>query len=153
MDTFHVRFFFPSTMAPLKKNKGPRLPNALKDASAPDKGRPHGKRKREEGEEGDVYEYAPAKHRRAGVKLSLDREEAMGGGKSSGDEGETDYRALAKRIADVNEEGGQIESGDDEEIESDGAFEESDEERFAGFSWTSDRNKVCGGIGLHSLGF
>ena len=89
----------------------------------------------------DVYEYAPdSKTRRSKVTLEIGRDEAAeiglgrGGGESD-DEGE-DMRMRARLIG----EGDVIDSGDDEDIDSDAAFEESDEERFAGFSFT---HQVC----------
>lgn len=78
----------------------------------------------------DVYEYAPGTdHRQRGkqrgnVEMDLDRDEEMLGGGSGSDDEDTQPRL-------VGEEG--IGSDEDEEIDSDDAFEESDEDRFAGF--------------------
>jgi len=95
----------------------------------------------------DVYEYAPdSRTRRLKVTLEIGRDEAaeigLGrGGVKSDDErmdGE-DMRTKARLIG----EGDMIDSGDDEDIDSDTAFEESDEERFAGFSFN---HQVCRSI-------
>ncbi|KIM82209.1 hypothetical protein PILCRDRAFT_820590 [Piloderma croceum F 1598] len=93
----------------------------------------------------DVYEYAPdSKTRRSKVTLEISRNEAAeiglgrGGGESDdeGMDGE-DMRTKARLIG----EGDVIDSGDDEDIDSDAAFEESDEERFAGFGFNRQNNK------------
>jgi U3 small nucleolar RNA-associated protein 14 len=80
----------------------------------------------------DVYEYAPEAMRRSKVTLDLDREEAAEYG--VGTEGDNEDREeLRARLIGEHVENEMIDSGDDEEIDSDAAFEESDEERFAGF--------------------
>jgi U3 small nucleolar RNA-associated protein 14 len=81
----------------------------------------------------DVYEYAPEVLRRSKVTLNLDQAEATEhrvGMEEGNDESREELRA---RLIGENGENEQIESGDDEELDSDAAFEESDEERFAGF--------------------
>jgi U3 small nucleolar RNA-associated protein 14 len=87
----------------------------------------------------DVYEYAPdSKTRRSKVTLDIGRDEAAevglgrggGGDDDEGGSGE-DMRKKARLIG----EGEMIDSEDDEDLDSDAAFEESDEERFAGFSF------------------
>jgi U3 small nucleolar RNA-associated protein 14 len=92
----------------------------------------------------DVYEYAPdSKTRRSKVALDIGRDEAAeiglgwggGGSDDDGTDGE-DMRTKARLIG----EGEIIDSGDDEDLDSDAAFEESDEERFAGFSF---KHQVC----------
>jgi hypothetical protein len=92
----------------------------------------------------DVYEYAPdSKTRRSKVTLEIGRDEAAeiglgrGGGESDDEamDGE-DMRMKARLIG----EGDVIDSEDDEDIDSDAAFEESDEERFGGFSFN---HQVC----------
>jgi U3 small nucleolar RNA-associated protein 14 len=92
----------------------------------------------------DVYEYAPdSKIRRSKVTLDIGRDEAaefglsMGGGGSDGEGSDRDGMSTQPRLIG---EGDMIDSGDDEDIDSDAAFEESDEERFAGFSFN---HKVC----------
>lgn len=92
----------------------------------------------------DVYEYAPSKIRRSKVSLSLDRHE-IGGRRHGSEDDEIDvdlnglsHEAMQKLRArlmrdDENEDGGgQVDSEDDEDIESEDAFEESDREGFAG---------------------
>ncbi|KAG5724388.1 hypothetical protein E4T56_gene16087 [Termitomyces sp. T112] len=80
----------------------------------------------------DVYEYAPEATRRSKVALDLDRDEAAeyGVGLDGDNEAREELRA---RLIGENEDAEMIDSADDEEIDSDAAFEESDEERFAGF--------------------
>lgn len=95
----------------------------------------------------DVYEYSTGKVRRAGVALSLDREEEAGLGKKRDEDDEGDdlddmKEKLRLRIANGDEEGVVL-SDEDEEIDSDGAFEdESDEERFANFKFRKSSAKV-----------
>jgi len=91
----------------------------------------------------DVYEYAPdSKIRRSKVALDIGRDEAAEiglrrGGNGSDDEGtDEDMRMKARLIG----EGDVIDSGDDEDIDSDAAFEVSDEERFADFGFN---HQVC----------
>lgn len=87
----------------------------------------------------EVYEYAAEKTRRSNVGLDLDREEAEGAGFGGGDESRDEMRA---RLIGEHEDGERIDSADDEELDSDAAFEESDEDRFAGFF----SKKVCSHI-------
>ncbi|KAG6901574.1 hypothetical protein C0995_010342 [Termitomyces sp. Mi166 len=80
----------------------------------------------------DIYEYAPEAIRRSKVALDLDRDEATEYG--VGLDGDNDAREeLRARLIGENGDDEIIDSADDEEIDSDAAFEESDEERFAGF--------------------
>jgi U3 small nucleolar RNA-associated protein 14 len=87
----------------------------------------------------DVYEYAlHSKTRRSKVALEIGRDEAaeIGLGRIGGDEEDEagsgeDLRKKARLIGEEDV----LDSGEDEEIDSDAAFEESDEERFAGFSF------------------
>jgi len=103
--------------------------------------------------EDDPYEYFSGKTRRANVKLDLDTEETIGFAKGKGkgfddgdededDEGEggLDIKAIRKRIMDADDLG-VIGSEEDEEIDSEEAFEEDDVERFRGFGW-DDRKRV-----------
>lgn len=97
----------------------------------------------------DVYEYAPdSKIRRSKITLDIGRDEAaeLGLGRGDDEDGmdgndEVNMHLKARLI----EEGETIDSGDDENIDSDAAFEESDEERFAGFGFSY---KVCPRITL-----
>lgn len=91
----------------------------------------------------DVYEYAPdPKIRRSKVALDIGRDEAAEFGVSRGGDEEAndgeDIRTKARLIG----EGDEIDSEDDEDIDSDAAFEESDEERFAGFGFSSEVRMV-----------
>lgn len=85
----------------------------------------------------DVYEYQSDKVRRAHVSLALDKDEAREHGAASDDD--TDSNMRKPRLIGEDAEDEDIPSEDDEELDSDAAFEESDEERFAGFSFP----KVC----------
>ena len=89
----------------------------------------------------DVYEYEPDITRRSGVTLDLDRDEAAEF--RTGSDGDNDQHREELRARLIGEDGEHegIESEDDEEIDSDVAFEESDEERFAGFF--SNKVRVC----------
>ena len=94
----------------------------------------------------DVYEYQQEKVRRAKVKPLLEKDETMGvGGAESGSEDEEgaagNRRNMKPRLVGENDDDMGIAEDEDEEIDSDDAFEESDEERFAGFSFSQ---KVCG---------
>ncbi|KAG9124690.1 hypothetical protein FRC07_010612 [Ceratobasidium sp. 392] len=99
----------------------------------------------------DVYEYTASRVRRAGIPLALDREEETGPSKDEDENDELDEvkQKLRRHIADGDEEGVVL-SDDDEEIESDDAFEdESDEERFANFKFreSTSRNSKAKGKG------
>ncbi|QRW24501.1 U3 small nucleolar RNA-associated protein 14 [Rhizoctonia solani] len=98
----------------------------------------------------DVYEYSTGKVRRSGVGLSLGREEETGLGKDSDEEdkGLDEVKEnLRLRIANADEDG-VVGSDDDEEIDSDAAFEdESDEERFANFKFNGSKGKATKGKG------
>jgi hypothetical protein len=86
----------------------------------------------------DVYEYQSQKVRRANVPLSLDKEEADEHGFDSDGDLVADIRK--PRLIGESVEDEKIPSEDDEELDSDAAFEESDEERFAGFSFPKVRH-------------
>ncbi|KAF4603269.1 hypothetical protein EYR38_003682 [Pleurotus pulmonarius] len=86
----------------------------------------------------EVYEYEPSRTRRAKVDSGFDRDElkTFGGAVSDGDS-DAGEPSRARLIGE-NEENEAIASDDDEEIDSDAAFEESDEDRFAGFKFASE---------------
>ncbi|KAI0050580.1 Utp14-domain-containing protein [Auriscalpium vulgare] len=86
----------------------------------------------------DVYEHQQQKVRRGNVKLTLDKEEAAEFGEESDDE--VQRNALRARLIGETVDNEQIDPDDDEELDSDEAFEESDNERFAGFSFASKGN-------------
>jgi U3 small nucleolar RNA-associated protein 14 len=85
----------------------------------------------------DVYEYQSHKVRRAHISLSLDKDEAREHGVASDDD--TNSNARKPRLIGESVEDEDIPPEDDEELDSDAAFEESDEERFAGFSFPKVR--------------
>ncbi|KAF8817622.1 small-subunit processome [Phlegmacium glaucopus] len=78
----------------------------------------------------DLYEHIPEKTRRSKVALDLGRDEGFEFPNAWDGEEQEELRA---RLIGENEDNEDIDSGDDEEIDSDAAFEESDEERFADF--------------------
>ena len=85
----------------------------------------------------DVYEYKPQKVRRDKVAPLLDQEEAAGYGLEIDDEFSRDTPRA--RLIGENVEDEKIDEDDDEELDSDAAFEESDEDRFAGFAFVSSK--------------
>ncbi len=94
----------------------------------------------------DVYEYQQERVRRAKLKPLLEKDEAMRtGGAESGSEDEGgpsgNRRNARPRLVGENDDDVGIAEDEDEELDSDEAFEESDEDRFAGFSFSQ---KVCG---------
>ncbi|KAG8764610.1 hypothetical protein FRC12_008005, partial [Ceratobasidium sp. 428] len=100
-------------------------------------------RKAASGNSLDVYEYTANRVRRAGVPLSLDRDEEAGLGKDDDGDDELDAvkQRLRRQIANGDEDGVVL-SDEDEDIESDDAFEdESDEERFANFKFRESPSK------------
>src|SRR6266702_1317854 len=86
----------------------------------------------------DVYEYQSQKVRRANIPLSLDKEEANEHGFDS--DGDLVANVRNPRLIGESVEDEEVPSEDDEELDSDAAFEESDEERFAGFSFPKVRH-------------
>ncbi|KAF8195123.1 Utp14-domain-containing protein [Pholiota molesta] len=82
----------------------------------------------------DLYEHVQQnKGRRSKITLDLDRDEAMEFGVGLDGVDENAREQLRARLIGELSDDEEIASGDDEEIDSDAAFEESDEERFAGF--------------------
>lgn len=92
----------------------------------------------------DVYEYQQERVRRSKVKLQLERDEEMGGNRSDDDDDMEGKSELKPRLVGEHDDD-VIGEEEDEEIDSDAAFEESDEERFAGFSFASSK------VSIHSL--
>lgn len=89
----------------------------------------------------DVYEYQQEKVRRAKVKPLLEKDEIVGlGGTVSASEDEEGFlgkrKGIKPRLVGEKDDDSGIGEDEDEEIDSDEAFEESDEERFAGFSFS-----------------
>jgi hypothetical protein len=118
------------TMARLSKNQHPPL------SSRPSTSKRRANRLRNF-TRSDVYEYQSHKVRRAHISLSLDKDEAHEHGAASDDD--TDSNMRKPRLIGENVEDEDIPSEDDEELDSDAAFEESDDERFAGFSFPKVR--------------
>jgi U3 small nucleolar RNA-associated protein 14 len=85
----------------------------------------------------DVYEFHPEKVRRSGVALRLTREELaeLGRDNASDSEGDNNRDGQPRLIGQNSDDEG-VGSGDDEDIDSDAAFGESDEETFAGYGFT-----------------
>ena len=81
------------------------------------------------------YEYTPSTpHRREKVTLDLSKEEKAG--RYSNDDDDDDLSKMKTRLIKlVRDQDATIGSDEDEEIESDDAFEGDDEERFAEFSF------------------
>ncbi|KAG8736053.1 hypothetical protein FRC10_009857 [Ceratobasidium sp. 414] len=101
-------------------------------------------RKAASGDALNVYEYTASRVRRATVPLALDREEEAVLGKDEDGDDELDEvkEKLRRQVANGDEEGVVL-SSEDEEIDSDGAFEdESDEERFANFKFREPASKA-----------
>ncbi|KAF8131451.1 Utp14-domain-containing protein [Boletus edulis] len=127
----------------------------IKPSKGPRKGHPfskkHPDRRKDKGEArtiDDVYEYAPSKVRRAKVALSLDRHEIDGRRHTSDDEmdlaglGQGAMEKLRARLIWDDEDGdagGRVDSEDDEDIDSEDAFEESDRDEFAGSGFVRKR--------------
>ena len=128
-----------------------RAPNATKHAKAFSKKASnvagYAKRKSLKGkalaDASDIYEYQPEKVRRGKVRLDLEKDELQGvGGDDSDGEGSVSGR-VRPRLVGENDEDDRIGSDEDEEIDSDAAFDESDEEQFAGFNFSSNKVRVC----------
>lgn len=101
----------------------------------------------------DVYEYQPEKVRRSKVKLLLEKDDiAATQAEGHSDDGEREEGRTGAgrrpRMLGEDEDDNEIKEDEDEEIDSDAAFEESDEERFAGFSFSY---KVCYADAQHKL--
>ena len=94
----------------------------------------------------DVYEYQPERVRRAKVKLQLEKDEVLGAGAGDDDsdaEGSASGRGQPKpRLVGENDDDDGIASDEDEELDSDAAFDESDEERFAGFDFSHSKVRL-----------
>ncbi|KAF8167250.1 Utp14 protein-domain-containing protein [Crassisporium funariophilum] len=81
----------------------------------------------------DLYEHIQESTRRSKIGLDLDRDEAKEFGTGLDGANEEEREDLRARLIGENADDEEIASEDDEEIDSDAAFEESDEDRFAGF--------------------
>ena len=125
------------------KAKHPQLPASLLVTERPNPGKKRSNSKLAFGAE-DPYEYdekeTVLKRGRSNVKLALDKEEVQTGSYSSddGDDEETGAASssrMPKLYGAGEDEDEEFISEDDEDIDSDEAFEESDVDRFAGFTF------------------
>lgn len=137
-------------MAPIRGKKAP-ISKAKHDASGFAKRHANAKKKKNVPEStDDVYEYTASKNKRAAVKLSHDKEELDGLDHHNGDNemSGVNMQAIRSRILDLGDTELVINSEEDEEIDSDGAFEENDDEEYVGFSFPKNglKNKVCRSI-------
>ncbi|KAJ3500661.1 hypothetical protein NLJ89_g9697 [Agrocybe chaxingu] len=98
-------------------------------------------RKQKSASASDLYEHIQEKSRRSRVGLDLDREEALEYGVGLDGANEEEREELKARLIGEHIDDEEIASEDDEEIDSDAAFEESDEERFAGFFSSKKKSK------------
>ena len=102
------------------------------------------KNKRRHDNDPDVYEYSATRNKRANIAPDVDKDElqGMGQGFPDDDAANNDMEVLRQKIAaNIAEDTGVVNSEDDEDIDSDAAFEgESDEERFGTFKFAE---KVC----------
>ncbi|GJJ15677.1 hypothetical protein Clacol_009955 [Clathrus columnatus] len=91
----------------------------------------------------DVYEYSATKNRRSAVKLVHDKEEFIGIERDNEDHDNSglNIEAIRSQILDLGDTNAVINSDEDEEIDSDVAFEESDNEQYAGFSFPQKGTK------------
>ena len=90
----------------------------------------------------DAYEYAAEKNRRAGVELDLGRDDqARGHGgsdeDSDGDGVDLDDNLRAKIARRIQED--HVRSEDDEDIDSDDAFDDEDEQRFGSYKFAQSK--------------
>lgn len=126
-----------------KKGKnGPRLPSKLdtRNEKVVNAKRQDYKGKGKARMNSDVYDYEPEKMRRGNVKMMLDDDEMQGAGLGSGEDEESSGEGPSRGEPRLIDDEGELGSEDDEEIDSDDAFGESDEDRFAGYSFS---HKVC----------
>lgn len=124
---------FSFTMAKISKNQRSSIPPLSSRSSKPRR-RPN---RFQNPANSDVYEYQSHKVRRAHIPLSLDKDEAREHGAASDDDSAADMRK--PRLIGESVEDEDVPSEDDEELDSDAAFEDTDEERFAGFSFPNVR--------------
>lgn len=95
----------------------------------------------------DIYELIQEKTKRSNVRLDLGHDEVREVDVVYDEPTEDQNEVKRARLIGENVDDEEIPSEDDEEIDSDGAFEESDEERFAGFfSLKVCRNSFCSGL-------
>ena len=86
----------------------------------------------------NIYEFQPEKVRRSKVALRLTKEELAELGRDNASDSEDDGHRGGQpqpRLIGQNSEDEGVDSEDDEDIDSDAAFGESDEETFAGYGF------------------
>lgn len=105
-------------------------------------------------DEDDAYTFEqelPKRHRTGADKLSLTRDEERPAGRPSKDEEEDDMAARIRKVAMMiaADEGGEVEESDDEDVDSDAAWESdgSDEERWGGVFRDLEKGKKKKGKG------
>ena len=81
----------------------------------------------------DLYEHVPEKTHRSRVVLDLGRDDEFEFPNALDGADDEEREELRARLIGENEDDEKIASDDDEELDSDAAFEESDEERFGVF--------------------
>ncbi|KAL5494847.1 hypothetical protein ACEPAI_309 [Sanghuangporus weigelae] len=88
----------------------------------------------------DVYDYQPGKNRRGGITLTFDEDETRGARYENDELDDEDEQSRRRpRLIGEGEEDERIASDDDEDIDSDAAFDESDEEQFAGSNFKQEK--------------
>ncbi|KLO20113.1 Utp14-domain-containing protein [Schizopora paradoxa] len=132
------------------KAKHPQLPASLLATERPNSAKKRSNPRLAFGAE-DPYEYdereTVLKRGRSNVKLTLDKEEVQTGAYSSDDDdGEETGAGSSSRMPKLygagDDEDEEFISEDDEDIDSDEAFEESDVDRFAGFTFRPSKDEV-----------
>ena len=86
----------------------------------------------------DVYEFQPERVRRSKVALRLTREERAELGRNNASDSEGDNHRGGQpqpRLIGQNSDDERVDPEEDEDIDSDAAFGESDEETFAGYGF------------------
>lgn len=132
-------------MAPVPRNKksGSRRPTSQKEQSSVANSNATGYQKRKARSKSlkatlglsDVYDFQQEKTKRGNIALTLDKDEADGFGAGDDDEEDDGTQRTRPRLLGENGDDEAVATDDDEEIDSDAAFEESDDERFAGFAF------------------
>jgi U3 small nucleolar RNA-associated protein 14 len=79
----------------------------------------------------DVYEFEPENNRRSKISLDVGADEARNLAQDGSDEDEEDGRLKARLVGEQGDND-RIDSEDDEDVDSDAAFDESDDEKYAG---------------------
>lgn len=91
----------------------------------------------------DVYEHQQRKVRRDKVQLTLGNDEASEFRRDDTDDEQPERDALRARLIGENIDNERVDSEDDEEIDSDAAFESGDDEQYAGFTFGKQVSRRC----------